>query len=142
MPDIRHSLQISAAPDAIRPLVSTADGLARWWAEDVSERDGAVELGFFNRNTVYRLKAGDSQSDHQFEWQCESGREWAGTRIAFNLQAAGDGTLLRFTHAGWADETAYFTSCNTVWGELMFRLKAAAEGNPRGPLFLKASLAY
>jgi hypothetical protein len=36
----------------------------------------------------------------------------------------------------------YFTSCNTTSGELIFRLKAAAEGKPRGPLFLAADLAY
>jgi len=28
------------------------------------------------------------------------------------------------------------------WGELMFRLKSAAEGKSRGPQFLPASLAY
>jgi len=48
---------------------------------------------------------------------------------------------VRFTHAGWESETDYFVSCTTTWGELMFRLKAAAEGKPRSPLFLPASLA-
>jgi hypothetical protein len=33
-------------------------------------------------------------------------------------------------------------SCNTTWGELMFRLKSVAEGKPRGPLFLASELAY
>jgi hypothetical protein len=50
--------------------------------------------------------------------------------------------LLRFTHADWAADTDYFVSCTTTWGELMFRLKSAAEGKSRGPLFLAASLAY
>ena len=49
---------------------------------------------------------------------------------------------MRFTHAEWQAETDYFVSCTTVWGELMFRLKAVAEGKPRGPLFLPGSLAY
>lgn len=44
-------------------------------------------------------------------------------------------SLLRFSHAGWQAETEYFVSCNTTWGELMFRLKAAAEGKNPGPLF-------
>jgi hypothetical protein len=38
--------------------------------------------------------------------------------------------------------TEYFTSCNTTWGDLMFRLKSAAEGKSRGPLFLAGDLAY
>lgn len=63
-------------------------------------------------------------------------------RLVFELEGAGGGTLVRFTHAGWQSESDYFVSCATVWGELMFRLKAAAEGKPRGPLFLQGSLAY
>jgi uncharacterized protein YndB with AHSA1/START domain len=54
MPDILHSIQISAPADAIYPLVSTAQGLAQWWAANVTETGGAVELGFFNRQTVWR----------------------------------------------------------------------------------------
>ncbi len=63
------------------------------------------------------------------------------THLIFHLETAGSGTLVRFRHAGWQADTDYFVSCNTVWGELMFRLKAAAEGKPRGPLFLRDSLA-
>ena len=50
--------------------------------------------------------------------------------------------MLRFTHAGWRAEYDYFLSCNTTWGELMFRLKSAAEGKSCGPLFRAADMAY
>ena len=142
MADIRHALQISAPPGAVYPLVSTGSGFAQWWASDITESGGAVELGFFNRTTVYRLRLTVNEPPHRVEWVCESGQEWAGTRLAFVLEPAGKGTLVRFTHAGWEAETDYFVSCTTTWGELMFRLKAAAEGHPRGPLFLPGSLAY
>jgi len=36
----------------------------------------------------------------------------------------------------------YFISCNTTWGELMYRLKAAAEGKTVAPLFSATGLAY
>ena len=65
-----------------------------------------------------------------------------GTHIIFRVEARGAGSLLRFTHAGWRAETEYFTSCNTTWGGLMFRLKAASEGKPSGPLFLANDMAY
>ena len=152
MADIRHSLQISAPPTVIYPLVSTAPGFAQWWSqdvsEDVSEAEGLVQLGFFKRNTIYRLRRTGSQPPNRIdrperiEWMCESGKEWAGTLLVFHLEAVPTGTLLGFTHAGWESDTPYFISCNTVWGELLFRLKAAAEGHPRGPLFLADSLAY
>jgi len=33
-------------------------------------------------------------------------------------------------------------SCNTTWGELMYRLKTASEGKSREPLFLAGELSY
>ena len=36
----------------------------------------------------------------------------------------------------------YFVACNTTWGELMLRLKAAAEGKNPGPLFSAVGMAY
>jgi len=62
--------------------------------------------------------------------------------LLFELTEQDGKTLLRFTHANWQAETDYFVSCTTAWGELMFRIKAAAEGKHPGPLFLADSLAY
>ena len=140
--DIKHSIQISATPEQLRPLVATAIGFGRWWAADISESAGAVELGFFNRATIYRLRLETDASPDHVEWACESGDEWSGTHIAFHTEATKAGTRLRFTHAGWRAESDYFTSCNTTWGELMFRLKAVAEGQAPGPLFSSDGIAY
>jgi len=142
MADILHSVQTSASPEAILPLVSTAAGFARWWATDVTEKDGAVELAFFNRQTVYRLKLQGHPSPQRTEWLCETGAEWSGTRLIFETQLRGAGTLLRFTHAGWKSQTDYFVACTTTWGELMYRLKAEAEGQSRGPLFTSDGMGY
>jgi hypothetical protein len=49
---------------------------------------------------------------------------------------------VRLSHADWQAETDYFTMCTTTWGELMYRLKAAAEGKSPGPLFSATALAY
>ncbi|HUI81973.1 MAG TPA: SRPBCC domain-containing protein [Bryobacteraceae bacterium] len=142
MPDIRHAVQIAAATDAIYPLVAAGAGFTAWWAEDVTERDGAVELGFFSRRTLYRLRQQAAEPIRRAEWMCETGAEWKDTRLLFTLDPQPNGTLLRFTHAAWASETDYFVSCNTTWGALMLRLKAAAEGKSPGPLFRTDSMAY
>jgi hypothetical protein len=142
MPDLIHSIQIGAAAEAVYPLVATGAGMAQWWAEDVTEKDGAVELGFFKRNTIYRLRRQVSETARRAEWSCETGAEWAGTRLIFALEPRPSGTLVRFTHAGWQSASEYFVSCNTTWGALMMRLKAAAEGKPGGPLFLKDGMGY
>jgi len=144
MADIRHMIQTGGPREKVYSLVSTIKGLSEWWAADVSEgADGTVELGFFNKATVYRLRRVATEGTQLCEWICESGKEWEGTRLTFLLEdASGGGTVVRFAHARWRAETDYFTSCNTTWGELMFRLKTAAEGKAPGPLFLAASLAY
>ena len=142
MPDIHHSIQIVAKPETVYPLLATASGFGQWWAADVTESGGAVELGFFNRASIYRLRLVVGQPPVLADWGCETGDEWNGTHIVFRLESRASGALLRFSHAGWRSETEYFTSCNTTWGELMFRLKSAAEGKPRGPLFLAGDLAY
>lgn len=140
MADILHALQIATQPAKVLPLISTAQGLRLWWAEDVTESDRALELGFFNRSTLYRLRPIES-TPMGFAYRCETGQEWAGTRIAFNLAEIKTGTQLRFTHGDWQAATDYFVSCNTVWGELMFRLKTVAEGGLPGPLFRTNSMA-
>ncbi len=142
MPDIRHCIQIAAKPETIYPLVATARGFGQWWAADITEGAGAVELGFFNRTTIYRLRLKIDKPPNQAEWVCETGEEWSSTHIDFRLEGRGAGAVLKFTHGGWQSETDYFVSCNTTWGELMFRLKAAAEGKSHAPLFLAADMSY
>jgi len=141
MPDIKHCIQIGAKPEQVYPLAATAHGFSEWWAADVIEAGGAVELGFYSRVTIYRLRLSVDQPPSQAEWKCESGDEWGGTLISFRLEPTASGTRLWFTHAGWRAETDYFTSCNTTWGELMFRLKSAAEGKNPGPLFTRDGMA-
>jgi uncharacterized protein YndB with AHSA1/START domain len=143
LPNIRHSIFIAAPPERVHVLVSTSRGFSQWWSEDVTENKAArtVELGFFDRATVYRLSPGRIAPPQTAEWLCESGQEWQGTRLVFDATSKNGGTTLQFAHRDWKAETDYFISCNTTWGELMFRLKASAEGKTPGPLFTRKSMA-
>jgi uncharacterized protein YndB with AHSA1/START domain len=144
MPDIKHLLLIEAPPAHVFPFVSAGKGFAQWWAVDVAEAPstGIVEVGFFNRATVYRLEPTRVSPPQEIEWFCSTGQEWSGTKLVFALTPNQGGTRLRFRHADWKEETDYFVACTTVWGELMFRLKSAAEGQPRGPLFTATGQVY
>lgn len=143
MARIRHSITIDTTAEKVFPLVSSGHGFAQWWAADITEVPGGiVELSFFNRETVYGLKPVQMKPPREAEWLCQSGKEWSGTKLQFQLEPGTNRTLVRFTHADWQAETDYFVACTTTWGELMFRLKAAAEGKAPGPLFSKDGLAY
>ncbi len=141
MPDIKHSVSIEASAEKIFPLIASPRGLSRWWAEDVAEGEsGVVEISFFNRATVYRLRASRMAAPLEAEWACETGKDWSGTRLVFRLTVDGGRTQVRFTHAGWQSESDYFVDCTTTWGCLMYRLKAAAEDGVSAPLFSKTGL--
>jgi uncharacterized protein YndB with AHSA1/START domain len=144
MPDIKHSIQIEASPSLVHPLVASAEGFQRWWAADVTanKASGKVELAFFNGSTVYDLHPIQIAAPRQAHWLCQTGKEWSGTNLLFDLTEQKGQTQVRFTHADWQAETDYFVACNTTWGELMFRLKAVAEGKIPGPLFSKTGMAY
>jgi hypothetical protein len=86
MPDIQHAIQIAAKPEAIYPLIATGKGFTPWWAEDVTESADAVELGFFKRATLYRLRLTVDRPPAHAEWVCETGDEWSGTHIVFRLE--------------------------------------------------------
>ncbi|HXW56787.1 MAG TPA: SRPBCC domain-containing protein [Candidatus Cybelea sp.] len=141
MADIKLAIVIDAAPEKVYPLIATARGLSQWWAADMTEA-GDVELGFFRRATVYRLQLVRAVEPREAEWQCVSGQEWNGTRLVFELKDDKGKALLRFRHADWKSETDYFVMCTATWGELMYRLKATAEGKSPGPLFSADGLAY
>jgi uncharacterized protein YndB with AHSA1/START domain len=139
MADIRCTVTIDVPRDHVFPLIASGSGFTRWWTADVSEdfSTGIIEAAFFNRTTVYRLQPIRNSRPWATEWACQTGKEWAGTRLLFELTEANGKTQLRFTHADWKTETDYFRSCTKVWEELMLRLKAAAEGGIPGPLFSK-----
>jgi len=130
--------------ERVYPLISSGRAHTQWWAADVTDIDssGVVDLGFFDRATLYRLKPVPLAGPMEAEWLCETGKEWCGTKLIFELTEKDGHTLVRFTHADGEVETDYFASSTTTWGELMFRLKGAAEGKNPGPLFSHTGLAY
>jgi hypothetical protein len=53
--------------------------------------------------------------------------EWVGTEIVFDLARAGDGTRVRFTHAGLVPDLECFQDCSNAWGHYV-------DGSLRGVL--------
>ena len=136
MPEIQMQVGVAVAPRELFPLVAGATGFERWWTDDVSvQSDGAVLLGFLNRSTVYRLRPETMVMPVRSAWRAESGKEWNGTMIVFELAAGGPGTLVRLTHGGWQAETEYFRECTATWDALLTRLREVAESGATRPMF-------
>lgn len=142
MSEILHRIAVDAPPAKVLPVVTTAEGLRTWWTDDCEAKPevGAVLRFRFNGGAVEMPFRVDEISPSRVAWTCVSGPklppEWLGTRVEFDLQPRGSGgTDLRFAHSNWGSTSGGYSECNTTWGELMHRLKAAAEGHPRGAFF-------
>ena len=137
MPDLTHMVPIGAAPAKVYAAVATQAGMRGWWTADTQMEEkvgGKAEFGFDRREAVFRMTVETLDPAHRVVLRCHGDApEWAGTTLAWTVEPAPEGSLLRFTHRGWRDVTDFCASCNSMWGNLMFRLKAFAETGKPGP---------
>jgi peroxiredoxin/uncharacterized protein YndB with AHSA1/START domain len=139
--DILHQVSIRAPPQRVLAAVTTQPGIRSWWTANCTVKP---EIGFVN---VFRFNNGnlefhfrvDQQTPRHVAWTCVRAPkvpdEWVDTRLTFELAAQDSGTTLRFGHRGWRSIDGAYADCNTVWGELMQRLRSHAEGKPTEPYF-------
>ncbi len=134
--NIRHYLKIDIQPEKVYKAVSEQEGLAGWWTTDTVARpeiefENEFKFGdlYFNKMKVLVLEPGK-----HVRWQCVEGdREWIGTYIEFDLTPDNGGTILRFAHTGWRDETDFYARCNYNWALYMKSLKDYCETGTGSP---------
>lgn len=135
MEAIRLMIPCAVEPRRVFALVATGGGLRQWWAADVTETPTGVTIGFYNRATVYRLRAETMMIPARVVWTVENGDEWANTQLHFDVESDGTESRLYLTHGGWRAQTDFFLQCTATWGTLLWRLKRVAEGSEPGPFF-------
>ena len=139
MPNILHQIQINSTPEHVFDLIVSSEGLRSWWTHDVEAEpvEGSVAVfGFNERATVLRMRIEELVAGRRVKWTCMGDPdEWERTEVEFHLAPKEGGVLLHFAHRGWRSLGGEYAKCNTTWGGLMHRLKAAAEGQIPGPLF-------
>lgn len=137
MPEMKHQIPIKAAPTKAFAALATQAGLRSWWTADTQAEErvgGKAEFGFDRRGMVFRMKIEQLEAGKRVVWSCHGDHpEWAGTTLTWDIAAENGTTVLRFTHSGWKAVTDFFAMCNSIWGELMYRLKAYVEGKNPGP---------
>ncbi len=118
MPDIIHILQIKASPAKVFEILSTPEGLNRWWTKDCH---GRPELGsIYDLDfgpVVWQCQVTDLLQDQELEYTlCKCDEDWLDTQVRFELEANSDGTKLKFKHLGWAHANDHFHGSNHCWG--------------------------
>ena len=122
MSSILHRLTIDAAPEHVRQLVATKEGIEQWWT-------GQIAVSFGDRTAA--TFAIEEMTPERIVWRCVGGpSDWIDTTIGFTFEPRADGgTTLRFQHAGWQEETDLMYGCSTNWGAYLMSLKSGAEDN-------------
>ncbi len=137
MVQLHHQVPIRANPDKVYAAVATTEGNRGWWTADskVDTRvGGQAEFGFDHRGAVFHMTIEKLSPNREVVMSCRGDHpEWNGTTLTWRIEREGDETLLQFTHSGWQSMTPFCASCNSMWGQLMFRLKGFAEGRNPGP---------
>ena len=139
MPTIMHRLTIDASPQEVAELITTPEGIARWWTAQPVQ--GGASAGedlalFFAASERPAATLSVLQSDEErIVWRCLQGpAEWQETRVVFSLHRRADGgTTLLFRHEGWREESEFMSGCATNWGAYLCSLKSGAEGGAFAP---------
>jgi uncharacterized protein YndB with AHSA1/START domain len=142
MARIVFELEVDAPAKEIAEALTTQQGIAGWWTDDVSFPSGAgatMTLGFPIAPLPFQLRV-DEADEQQVAWTSigEFPPHWAGTRVVWTLAPAGESTTVHFVHDGWASDEGPFGSSALTWGRLMDTLKRFAETGTPAPLFRAA----
>lgn len=139
MAEIKHFITIETTPDKVYSALTTQPGLRSWWTADTttdSRVGGKAEFGFDRQEVVFRMKIEQLEPGRKVVWSCHGDQpNWTGTRLTWEIAPEGKGASLRFAQTGLKALDDFWASCNSTWGELMFRLKDYLEGRNPGPLW-------
>src|SRR5829696_666920 len=136
MHDIVHELQIEAAPDRVFEAVTTASGIAGWWATDA--RGGAegseLSVSFDGGAVPMRFTIDTVEPPELAHLTCVEGpEEWPGTQLAFRIEASDGGTVVRFWHGGWVYENGSLPRCSFQWAMHLDSLRRYLEEGSGSP---------
>lgn len=137
MPDLKHQVPIDASPAKVYAAIATQNGMRHWWTADTKmdeKAGGKAEFGFDKRGMVFRMDIKKLDAGKQVVMHCYGDHpEWADTTLTWTIDQADGKSILHLNHSGWKEVTDFCASCNSMWGNLMYRLKGHVEGRNPGP---------
>jgi uncharacterized protein YndB with AHSA1/START domain len=135
MVDILHRVGIVSTPDQVYAALSTTEGLAGWWTEDVSgttDVGGVVKFRF--QTGGFDMEIAELDPMKHIRWKVVGGpEEWIGTTIDWQLKQADDYTVVLFRHLGWREPVEFMHHCSTKWAVFLMSLKSLVENGKGAP---------
>ena len=139
MAEIRHRVGIRGGCEEIYRLLTTDEGLSKWWTTDTS---GAGEPGsiihFRFGDDGPRFEVAELVVDRRVRWRHhgELPEDWMGTEVCFELipDEENKQTVVNFSHYNWRQADDFLAHCSTKWAVFLMSLKSTIE-NGRGQPF-------
>lgn len=134
--EIKHRVGISGSAHDIYQLLTTDEGLSKWWTTDTH---GAGEPGSI---IAFRFGGGGPDfevielvADRKVVWRHsgEMPSAWMGSEISFELEQGKKQTFVNFSHYNWATSDDFLAHCSTKWGVFMMSLKSCIESGRGQP---------
>ena len=111
-------------------MVSTPQGLDRWW----TKRSGGIPaIGqeyvlWFGPDYDWRARVAQADPGTSFELEItQADDDWVGTKVRFDLQGKEGGTVVQFSHSGWADPSERFRISSYCWAMYLRLMKRSLE---------------
>ncbi len=130
MAEIRHRVGVKGSAAQVYELLTTDEGLSKWWTTDTT---GAGEVG-----SIIEFRFGGGGPDFEVielipdrlvRWR-HSGEmppAWMGSEVLFELDEDKKQAILNFSHYNWQNADEFFAHCGSKWGVFMMSIKSCIE---------------
>ena len=130
MAEIHHRVGIKASAESIYQALTTNEGLASWWTNDVTGAGNVgsvIQFRFNGGGPDFEVTKLVESETVQWKHSGSMPEEWMGSEILFQLQVKDDQTIVRFSHYNWKEATDFMAHCSTKWAVFLLSLKEALE---------------
>lgn len=135
MVDIIHRIGIKAPAANVYKALTTLEGLAHWWTEEVQGKEqagGKIEFIFRTPQGKYLdtmvMEVQALHADSAVRWRCIGGpQEWIGTDITFQLSEQDNQTIVLFGHRNWREAIEFTSHCSMKWAVFLLSLREYVE---------------
>jgi uncharacterized protein YndB with AHSA1/START domain len=141
MADMHHLVQVDGvgAPAAFAAL-TTIDGITGWWTSRATGSGAAVgdrlSMSFPDAPVTWDMTVAVADRPVRVEWDCTGGPPgWPGTRVAWGVEPADGGVVVRLDHTGFATVDDMFRIVTVGWAQMLLSLRDYLASGVRKPFF-------
>jgi uncharacterized protein YndB with AHSA1/START domain len=130
MHNIYHNFIINASLESVFKVISTPQGLDKWWSKNSSGNPGLGEIIKLNFGPDYDWQAKISIYKPNFEIEYEfvnAQDDWLGTQVSFFIEKRNSSTQVYFKHTGWQEAHEHYKISCYCWAMYLRLIKRYIE---------------